>query len=172
MARPDAAGWGHSGVWNRTDRFLRFKPEPLPGYPDLLVTLVIDTNSIHAQEHKTHFVKDWPQPENSKDIRGFQGLTSHCRPFIEHNVHSAMPLNAIGTPPKGHRDMARQCGALRRVRHTPFTWDSECQHAVDTLRKALCDAPVHAAPDPEDTYCLHVNASQDALGAALSHVQD
>ena len=61
----------------------------------------IDKDGIHAQEHKTCAVMDWPQPENSKDVRGFLGLTSYHRKFIEHYAHIAMPLYAIGTPPKG-----------------------------------------------------------------------
>ena len=132
----------------------------------------IDKDGIHAQEHKTRAVMDWPQPENSKDVRGFLGLTSYYRKFIEHYAHIAMPLYAIGTPPKGKGDVGRRRGEPRRVRHTPFAWDRECQHAFDTLKKALCNAPVLALPDPEAKYCLHVDASQYALGAVLSQVQD
>jgi len=41
----------------------------------------------------------WPQPENIKDVRGFLGLTSYYRNFIEHYADIAMPLYMIGTPP-------------------------------------------------------------------------
>jgi hypothetical protein len=50
---------------------------------------------------------DWPQPENSKDVRGFLGLTSYYRKFIEHYDHVAMPLYAIGIPANGKGDVAR-----------------------------------------------------------------
>jgi hypothetical protein len=70
-----------------------------------LCGLVIDKVGIHAQQHKTRAVMDWPQPENSKDIRGFLGLTSYYRKFIEHCAHIAMPLYAIGTLPNGHGDI-------------------------------------------------------------------
>jgi len=83
-----------------------------------------------------------------------------------------MPLYVIGTPPKRKGDVGRRHGEPRRVRHTPFAWDRECQHAFDTLKKALCNAPVLALPDLEAKYCLHVDASQYALGAVLSQVQD
>jgi len=132
----------------------------------------IDNDGIHAQQRKTCTAMDWPQPENSKDVRGFLGLTSYYRIFIEHCAHIALPLDAIGTPPKRSGDVGQQCGELRKVKHTPFTWDRECQHAFDTLKKVLCNAPVLALPDPEDQYCLHLNGSQYALGAVLSQVQD
>ena len=67
----------------------------------------IGKDGTHAQEHKTHAVMDLPQPEHSKDVRGFLGLTSYYRKFIEHHAHIAMPLYPIGTPLKGRRDIGR-----------------------------------------------------------------
>jgi len=55
---------------------------------------------------------------------------------------------------------------------TPVAWARECQNAFDRHNKALGDAPVLALPDPEAKYCLHLDASQHALGAVLSQVQD
>jgi len=86
----------------------------------------IDNDGIHAQEHKTHVVMDWPQPENSKDVRGFLSLTSYYTKFIEHYAHIAMPLYAIDTPPKGTGDIGRRCREPRKVKRTPFAWDREC----------------------------------------------
>jgi len=40
------------------------------------------------------------------------------------------------------------------------------------LKKALCNAPLFALPDPKAKYCLHIDASQYALGVVLSQVQD
>jgi len=58
------------------------------------------------------------------------------------------------------------------VRCTPFAWDSDYHHALDTLRKALCNAPVLTLPDTSAIYCYHVNATQYVLHAVLSQVQD
>jgi len=132
----------------------------------------IDKDGIHAQELKTHAVMDCPQPENSKDVKGFLVFTSYYRKLIEHYAHIAMPLYSIGTPPKRKGNVVRRRGELRKVKPTPFTLDRECQHAFDTLKKALCNTPVLALPDPKAKYCLHVDASQYALGAVLSQMQD
>jgi len=132
----------------------------------------IDKDGIHAQEHMTRAVMDWPQPENSQDVRGFLGLTSYYRKFIEHYAHIVMPFYTIGTPPKGKKDVGRRRGEPRRVRHTPFAWDRELQQAFDTLKKALSNTPFLALLDRKAKYCLHVDASQYALGAVLSQVQD
>ena len=37
----------------------------------------IDKDGIHAKEHTSCAVMDWPQPECSKDSKGFLGLTSY-----------------------------------------------------------------------------------------------
>jgi len=72
-----------------------------------LCSFDIDKDGIHAQEHKSCMVMDWSQPDNSKDIRGFLGLTSYYRKLIEHHTHIAMLLYAIGTPTKGKEDFGR-----------------------------------------------------------------
>jgi hypothetical protein len=82
-----------------------------------------------------------------------------------------MPLYTICTPLKGKGDVGRQCGEPKKVFRTPFAWVNECQHAFDTLKKSLCNAPVLALPDPKAKYCLHINASQYVLGAVLSQIQ-
>jgi hypothetical protein len=67
----------------------------------------IDKDGIHSQENKTCAVMDWPQSENSKDVRGFLGLTSYYRKIIEHYAHIAMLLYAIGTPPEVKGDVGQ-----------------------------------------------------------------
>jgi hypothetical protein len=132
----------------------------------------IDKNSIHAEEYLTPAVMDWPQPENVKDIRDFLGLTSYDRIVIEQYASVEMRLYDTGTPPKGKGDFGRRCGELWDVKHTPFACDTECHHAFDTLQNALCTSPHLALIDPEAKYCLPIDASQYALGAELSQVQN
>jgi hypothetical protein len=132
----------------------------------------IDKDGINTQEYKTHVVMDWPQPENSKDVRGFLGLTSYYRKFITHYTDNAMPLYTIVTPPKRKWNVGRPCGDTRKIKRTPFTWDRECKHAFDTLKKVLYNAPVFALPDPKAKCCLHVNANQYTLGRFLFQMKD
>jgi hypothetical protein len=39
----------------------------------------IDKDSIDTQQHKTDVAMDWPQPENSKYVRGLLGHPSYYR---------------------------------------------------------------------------------------------
>jgi len=40
LAHQEPAGWGFGRFWNQTKPFIRSKPRPLAGYPDLLLTLL------------------------------------------------------------------------------------------------------------------------------------
>jgi hypothetical protein len=137
-----------------------------------LCGIYIYKDGFHAHEYKTCTVINRLQPDNNKNVRGFLGLTSYYRKFIEHYAHIAMLLNPIGTPPTGNGDFGWRRGEPRKGNRTPFPWDSECQYAFDTLKTALCEAPVLALPDPQVKYCLHLHASQYASGAVLPQVQD
>jgi len=70
----------------------------------------LDKDGLHTHELMTHAVMDWPQPENSMDLRGFLGLTSNYWKTIEHYAHIAMPLHAMGTLPTRKEGIGRQCG--------------------------------------------------------------
>jgi len=48
LARQESAGRVFGRFWNRTDPFLRSKPGPLAGYPDPLLTLVIEHVIVHC----------------------------------------------------------------------------------------------------------------------------
>jgi len=58
------------------------------------------------------------------------------------------------------------------VWHTPFTRDRECQHALDTVKRALSNAAVVAPLDPKAKYSLCIDGSQHPLGAVLAQVQE
>jgi hypothetical protein len=45
LARQESAGRVFGRFWNRTHPFLRSKPGPLAGYPDLLLTLVLGNHT-------------------------------------------------------------------------------------------------------------------------------
>lgn len=109
----------------------------------------IDMDCFHTQEHKTHAVIDWPQTDQSKDVRGFLGLTSYYQRFIRHYTHIAMLFHMIGTTPSGEGDFGQWRGDPMRVRCNPFAWETECLHEFDTCEDALCNAAVLALPDPE-----------------------
>ena len=53
-----------------------------------------------------------------------------------------------------------------------FSWDHSCQDAFESLKSKLVTAPVLAYPKAEPQYILDMDASNHAIGAVLSQVQD
>ncbi len=53
-----------------------------------------------------------------------------------------------------------------------FRWGDEQEQAFINLKDALCKAPVLAYPDPDTPYIVDTDASNLAISAVLSQVQD
>jgi len=58
LARQESAGRVVGRFWNRTDPFLRSKPGPLAGYPDPLLTLVINRPLSLNQDRIKEFISE------------------------------------------------------------------------------------------------------------------
>jgi hypothetical protein len=130
----------------------------------------VSGNGIHTQEHKTAAVRDWPQPQNEKEVQGFLGLTSYYRKFIEHYAHMALPLYEMSRTKPGKQAGGKR-GEPRKLTYQPFTWTDDCAGAFAALKRAICTAPVLAFPTKDDPFILHTDASKYAVGAVLSQRQ-
>ena len=51
-------------------------------------------------------------------------------------------------------------------------WSNNCQKSFDTLKQALCEAPVLAFSRFDLPFVLETDASTTGIAAVLSHVQD
>jgi hypothetical protein len=135
----------------------------------------ISSDGIHTQEHKTAAVREWPQPQNEKEVRGFLGLTSYYRKFIEHYAHMALPLYEMSRTTAPGKADDKQAGGKRgeprKIAYRPFTWTDECEGAFAALKRAICTVPVLAFPTKDDPFVLHTDASKYAVGAVLSQRQ-
>ena len=55
---------------------------------------------------------------------------------------------------------------------TKFIWDEKCQKAFTELKERLTSTPVLAYPNTEDPFILDTDASDVAMEAVLSQVQE
>jgi hypothetical protein len=53
-----------------------------------------------------------------------------------------------------------------------FKWDDQCENAFQCLKRALTGTDIMAYPRDEGEYILDCNASDTAIGAVLSQIQD
>ena len=114
----------------------------------------ISSRGIATSEDKVGAVKEWPIPSCVKELKSFLGLASYYRRFLQSFGTISAPLNKV------------------TQKDQTFHWNSEAQHAFDTVKDALTKAPVLGFPNTQDQYIFDCDASSVAVGRVLSQVQD
>ena len=115
---------------------------------------VVSARGIECDPDKIQAVKDRPVPRTVTHVRQFLGFAASYHKFISHFSEIAQPLTNL---------------TKKSVR---FYWDGKCQHAFETLKQLLVTASVLAYPTDEGDYVLDTDASNYAMGAVLSQVQN
>ena len=110
---------------------------------------VLSGGGVHTDPAKVTIVQEWPQPANVHELRGFLDLAGFYRKFVRNFAVIAKPLTNL----------------LKK--HTLFVWTSEHQLAFDTLKQALCSAPVLGILDFSQVFAIETDACQTGVGAVL-----
>ena len=105
-------------------------------------------NSSHIET-----VKNFPIPQNSKDIHRFLGLMSYFRKFIQNFAVIARPLYNL------------------LQKDAVFYFNEEESNAFNLLKQKLITAPILAIFDPLAETELHCDASSFGFGAILLQKQ-
>ena len=87
-------------------------------------------------------------------MRSFLGLDSYYRRFVHKFSDIARPLHKL-------------C-----EKSTKFHWTENCQKSFDILKRALTSTPVLAYPKLGSKFILDTDASDIAVEAVLSQIQD
>ena len=115
---------------------------------------IISKQGVVTDPKKIETVRDWPEPCNVTEVRSFLGLCSYYRRFIKDFASIAKPLHKLTEKSKG------------------FVWTSQCQDSFETLKSMLTNTPILAFPDFSEPFILDTDASDGAIGAVLSQIQD
>jgi Reverse transcriptase (RNA-dependent DNA polymerase). len=115
---------------------------------------VVNREGIQPDDDKIIKVRDYPEPTNIRQLRGFLGLASYYRKFIKNFSTIAKPLNQLL-----EKDIL-------------FEWKENQQQAFETLKKLLISAPILRYPDFQRPFYLHTDASGTGVGAVLAQRDD
>ena len=115
---------------------------------------LISGTSIKTDPKKIESVKDWPEPNTTKQLQSFLGFCNYYRRFIKNFSIIANPLFKLTR------------------KNALFVWTEECKSTFATLKELLTTAPVLLLPDPEKPFVLETDASHFALGCVLSQRDD
>lgn len=123
---------------------------------------IVSTADVQVNMEKIRALKDWPIPENAKDVRQVVGFMSYYRRFVTNFAQLARPLHTL-------------MGKFKKESTgppVPFVWTKECQVAFDSLKECLMSPLVLAYPDFSIPFTLTTDRSFLGLGAVLSQHQD
>ena len=115
---------------------------------------ILSATGIRLLPSKTHAIQHKNPPMTPKQVRAFLGLVGYYRKFI-----------------KGFAKVAKSLTLLTR-QQVKFKWMLEHQAAFVHLKNAIVQAPILHYPNPNKTYIVYTDASDDACGAQLSQEHD
>ena len=70
------------------------------------------------------------------------------------------------------QDFAKRALHQRNEESKDFIWNSKAKEAFEVLKARLTSAPVWVFPSMRDHFILYTDASQHAMGAVLTQVQN
>ncbi|CEM34297.1 unnamed protein product [Vitrella brassicaformis CCMP3155] len=127
------------------------------GYPEIsLVGHRVSKEGIATEEEKIAAIENMQHTsmQTQKDIRAFLGMTGYYHKFVPAYAHIAAPLTEL---------------TKKDLKYTYSEhWTDECTTAFEVLKGLLCRAPILAYPDYTKPFILKTDASDVAIGAALT----
>ena len=111
---------------------------------------ILSATGIRPLPSKTHAIQNMKPPTTPKQVRVFLRLVRYYRKFIRGFAKIAKPLTLL----------TRQ--------QVKFDWTPEHQEAFIHLKEAIVQAPILHYPNPNKTYIVYTDASDDACGSQLS----
>lgn len=117
---------------------------------------VITQDGIKPDPSKADKILDWKLPTNQKEIKQFLGLSGYYRRFIKDYSKITKPMTKY----------------LQKSVKTVDITDESYKSAFEYLKKTIASDQVLAYPDFEQPFILTTDASNFALGAVLSQMQD
>ena len=138
---------------------LKLKPKKCKFFKSYLGHIV-SSSGIETDTRKVEVVKTWAIPKTVTDVRSFLGFTNYYRRFIKDYAKVARPLNVLIS------------GENAPKKKKLIEWNSDCQKAIDELKKLCTSTPVLVYANYKREFQLHTDVSELGLGGVLYQKDD
>jgi hypothetical protein len=122
----------------------------------------ISSEGIAMSPIKVKSIQDWAEPRSVKKVQQFLGFANFYRRFIDGFSKVARPLTELTKKEKDASAKAKSA----------FNWTEADGRAFATLKHHFTVAPILVHFHPEKPPLVETDASDFALGAVLSQVQE
>lgn len=114
----------------------------------------ISEYGIKPSKSKVEIVRNYPEPNNIKELRSFIGLVSYHRQFIP--------------------ELAKHVSVLTKLlkKNSKFEWKQEHKDAFVYLKSSLCSQPILTFYDSSKKHILATDASGGAIGSILKQEEE
>ena len=115
---------------------------------------VISEKGVEMDARKLESIQQWKVPITVKELQSFLGLCNYYRDFIPKFAELAGPLYKL---------TKKDC---------IYVWKPECQQAFDSIKSSFSIDHVLIQPDTAKQFYLECDASDYAIGAVLSQMDE
>ncbi|MBW0561558.1 hypothetical protein O181_101273, partial [Austropuccinia psidii MF-1] len=115
---------------------------------------IASSEGLKMDSSKAQQILNWPQPRNIKALQSFLGFANFYPCFIKNYSYKLTSLTSLVK------------------KDSPFIFNEEALSQFQILREAFTTAPILAHFNPSLPAIVETNASDYALGAVLSQVND
>ncbi|KAI4885982.1 hypothetical protein NFI96_028798, partial [Prochilodus magdalenae] len=128
-----------------------------------------EIEAVQALKHET--------PTTVREVRKLMGFLSYYRSYIADFSRTAKPLYELLAKPKSEIKQTQKKKRINRKSaqlppNHPVQWTVTHTEILHKIIDQLTNPPVMAYPDLEKPFVLHVDASEDGLGAVLYQRQE
>ena len=115
---------------------------------------IVGKHGVRPDPEKIRVIKEWPPPNNVKELRKFLGLATYLHKYAKNYAETTLPLSRL----------------LKK--DVEWIWTAECQQSFESVKQSLISAPILAIADQDKPYTVVCDASNHAIGCALMQKDD
>ena len=115
---------------------------------------VVSAEGIKPNPEAVVKIQDWLPIRNKEELQSFLGCANYYRDFVPFHAAKVQRMQEL----------------LKKNQH--FYWEDRHQEAFDSVKRALADATILAAPNEQGRFVLDTDASTVAIAGILHQEQE